>query len=418
MDGSNEGASAGAAGAGWAAVTASQQAAAAARGGRQAQEAYRREQEALRAAKRQRGAAAAPIAAPTELKLLTWNVWFDKTRINSRSSRVFELLRLYDADVVCLQEVTPKFVELLLSQPWACERYAFSTTDCSEPPWESNTLAGGVSPYGVLMLVAKEFCPAFFVLPLPTDMDRTLLLADFRPANEAAAESEAGAVPGAPPPLNMLIGTVHLESMAARSTRAEQLGVCAAALKERAPWGARPSILAGDFNFDSRRNWSDAYTNAADGTASAAAAPGAAPGGISDEEGDTTPSPRGWVEREELEEPVLAQTLPRHRDLWAHLRGDDEMGWTFDSEENPLVRGYEQMRYDRVLACLGEQQVGEGGAGGESAAGQGWEAVSIELVGTGTGVGGVERDDAEDEDGEVPSDHFGLLVTLRRSAAR
>ena len=73
------------------------------------------------------------------------------------------------------------------------------------------------------------------------------------------------------------------------------------------------------------------------------------------------------------------------------------------------------MRYDRVLACLGEQQVGEGGAGGESAAGQGWEAVSIELVGTGTGVGGVERDDAEDEDGEVPSDHFGLLVTLRRS---
>lgn len=307
---------------------------------------------ALRAAKRQRGAVAAPIAAPTELKLLTWNVWFDKTRINSRSSRIFELLRLYDADVVCLQEVTPRFVELLLSQPWACERYAFSTTDCSVPPWESNTLAGGVSPYGVLMLVAKEFCPAFFVLPLPTDMDRTLLFADIRPDGEAAAESEA-AVAGAEPggvPLNMLIGTVHLESLAARSTRAEQLGVCAAALKEWAPWGTRPSILAGDFNFDSRRNWSDAYTNAADGIATAAA-PGAAPaaaapGATSDEKVDTTPSPWGWAEREDLEEPVLAQTLPRHRDLWAHVRGDDERGWTFDSAENPHVRGYEQMRCD------------------------------------------------------------------------
>ena len=82
------------------------------------------------------------------------------------------------------------------------------------------------------------------------------------------------------------------------------------------------------------------------------------------------------------------------------------------------MHGY---RYDRVLACLGEQHVGEEGAGdGESAAGppgRGWEAVSIELVGDGTGVGGVERDDAG-YDGEVPSDHFGLLATLCRSAAR
>ena len=47
-----------------------------------------------------------------------------------------------------------------------------------------------------------------------------------------------------------------------------------------------------------------------------------------------------------------------------------------------------------------------------------WAAVSIELVGTGTGVDNVERDREEDEDGAVPSDHFGLLCTLRRRSPR
>lgn len=50
----------------------------------------------------------------TEMTVVTWNVWFDKVEKHKRFSGVInEILKLRNVDVVCLQEVTPEFIEWL-----------------------------------------------------------------------------------------------------------------------------------------------------------------------------------------------------------------------------------------------------------------------------------------------------------------
>ena len=120
---------------------------------------------------------------------------------------------------------------------------------------------------------------------LPTEMSRRLLLVK---------------VP------QLVIGTVHLESLANPRMRVEQLKICARVL---APFP--DAMLVGDFNFDSERNFKAPH--------------------------------------EPLENAALA-VLEGFTDLWPSLR--PEPGKTFDSTLNPYIEQYEQMRYDRVMVKL------------------------------------------------------------------
>jgi poly(A) polymerase len=74
------------------------------------------------------GASQAPPAASRPLRILTWNLLFDRfspERIQSarRLPVQLELLEESQADVIALQEVTPAFYAALLAEPWVRERY-------------------------------------------------------------------------------------------------------------------------------------------------------------------------------------------------------------------------------------------------------------------------------------------------------
>lgn len=74
------------------------------------------------------GASQAPPAAPRPLRVLTWNLLFDRfapERIQTarRLPVQLRLLEESQADVIALQEVTPVFYAALLAEPWVRERY-------------------------------------------------------------------------------------------------------------------------------------------------------------------------------------------------------------------------------------------------------------------------------------------------------
>ncbi len=86
---------------------------------------------------------------------------------------------------------------------------------------------------------------------------------------------------------------------------------------------------------------------------------------------------------EDLENTVLAATLPGFEDTWRTLR-PAERGVTFDGARNPCVHDKaETMRYDRVMLRRG-----------------GWVPTSIQLLGTSI-IPGLSL---------MPSDHYGLLL--------
>lgn len=82
-----------------------------------------------------------------ELKLLSLNVLFDlyDDRVPSTESRfplLIERLQASGADLIALQEVTPKLCGLLADEPWIKQTYYLSSSPAGE----------GLSPYGPLVL--------------------------------------------------------------------------------------------------------------------------------------------------------------------------------------------------------------------------------------------------------------------------
>ena len=103
----------------------------------------------------------------------------------------------------------------------------------------------------------------------------------------------------------ILVIILNLESLSTQPTRVEQLRQTARVL-------AGPSLLVGDFNFCSRRNWSADYSAPEHGTH--------ARGSTGDFAGVL-----GWLSRSAAPEPLdndaLTQQLPEHTDVWARRDG-------------------------------------------------------------------------------------------------
>ena len=97
---------------------------------------------------------------------------------------------------------------------------------------------------------------------------------------------------------NVNVGCVHLESLNYAKIRKEQLRACNSLL----PPGR--SILVGDFNFCSERNYD-----------------GSLP----------------------LENDCLSDVIPSYQDVWQKLKPGDK-GYTFDSQINKMLRKFEQAR--------------------------------------------------------------------------
>lgn len=236
----------------------------------------------------------------------------------------------YGVDGLCLcvldldaEEVIPPFVRALQNEPWAAE-YSQSDTD-----------GRTVDPYGVLLL--SRLPSRMAMHKLPSRMGRSLLTADI----------DLGQGQG-----SFTVGTVHLESLNSAPTREEQLKISADVLR-----GKENALLVGDFNFCSYRSWVEGKKLGKEGRAS----------------------------KSPLENDALCRHLGDFQDTWSLLRPDDK-GYTFDSTRNGVIKQYEQMRYDRVMARLGG----------------GWRAASIDLLGTEAIQG--------EEAWLRPSDHFGLIA--------
>jgi endonuclease/exonuclease/phosphatase family metal-dependent hydrolase len=87
---------------------------------------------------------------------------------DERRLRLIEELRVLDADIIGLQEVTPKCLRELLAVPWIRAHY-YASEVASEEDAESPT----IYPYGQLLLSKYPFKPIFheYVLQLIPAID-------------------------------------------------------------------------------------------------------------------------------------------------------------------------------------------------------------------------------------------------------
>src|ERR1700712_5198467 len=67
----------------------------------------------------------APIALHS-LRVATFNVWFDSYEQEVRRRAVLDILEREAPDIIALEEVTPAFLDAVLSEPWIRDHYAVS----------------------------------------------------------------------------------------------------------------------------------------------------------------------------------------------------------------------------------------------------------------------------------------------------
>jgi len=265
-------------------------------------------------------------------------IFFDQ-----RCEHILQLLEVEKIDIICLQEVVPSFIEKLKNVSWVQEFY-----------YMSNVNIEGTAQYGSIMLttippkVIKRW-------QLPTTMGRDCLEAKFLINGQCFS-----------------FATTHLESLDFPQKRKEQLYVISQILQNY------PSAaLLGDFNFDSEQNYSHLESKRE-----------AIGRGMPIDLVESIPTPS-----EPIENDCIKIYYNNYKDIWVDCGLNDpitDKGYTYDSVKNRMIRGYERMRYDRILlksTC--------------------WIPTAISLLGVDPvppfKVGGAIV---------YPSDHFGLITTL------
>lgn len=161
------------------------------------------------------------------LKIITWNVWFDKFQFNRRFEEISRILKDLSADVICIQEATPAFVKLLIQEPWI-RRDGYFISDIT---------GDSVDPYGNLMLT-KLPVMEFKMYQFPTSkMQRNVLVADLPVGSFGESYSTFRG--------KLTVGTTHLESMTSNTAiRKDQLKFATHVLKKNPN-----TLITGDFNF-------------------------------------------------------------------------------------------------------------------------------------------------------------------------
>ncbi len=216
----------------------------------------------------------------SSISVLTWNVWFGDFKKEERYNEILDLCRSIGPDVVCLQEVTPFFIRMLKNHE-LCGMYDVSDHDLS---------GSTVGSYGVLSMCRRDLKGSFQFHELHTEMDRKLLTTSFNTPHGTIG-----------------VGNVHLESLDTRITRRIQLQQSRPILDR-----SSVSLLCGDFNFDSDRNY--------------------------------------LLDNKPLENDALAEVYPDYKDVWLELHPPGS-GKTFDTDLNLMLgqQRDERMRYDRIL---------------------------------------------------------------------
>lgn len=153
-----------------------------------------------------------PQLKPTQtcqnfLNIISYNVWFDKYYFVERFQAQMKLFQKWQAHVICLQEVTPNYVQLLAQDGYICDNFYMTVN-----PYN----ATDVQPYGVLILVNKHVAVIhdLYRWTFPTNQGRSLLVTEIsvQLPNKMTLE-------------NVAFATVHLESMNSAAYRAAQMQI-------------------------------------------------------------------------------------------------------------------------------------------------------------------------------------------------
>lgn len=176
---------------------------------------------------------------PESFSLLTLNIWFGADRFEERIRGFLDQIAKTPPDVICLQEVTPRSLQLICDSEFVRSQY-FCCMHPGAKPWS-----------GYFSAVLSKHRPAdAFVVELDSDMDRTLNGFVFQ---VGGTENERFAV----------IST-HLESpvtRVAKKLRQRQLASASQLIREH----FHAAIVAGDFNaasIDDDRFIPDDFTDA------------------------------------------------------------------------------------------------------------------------------------------------------------
>lgn len=172
-----------------------------------------------------------------ELRVLTYNVWFDGF---AQQQRCLELLRLIadrKCDVVCLQEMTAATMSLFTASKFIREHYVLSAI--------LNETFQFQCFYGVCLLWRRDIALSKLadddvatwsntkLLVLPTSQGRRAVCVDLTVCGQ-----------------RLSVATVHLESLSAAPLRRQQLALIVEAQRPIAD-----SLILGDFNFSDLENY-------------------------------------------------------------------------------------------------------------------------------------------------------------------
>ncbi len=157
---------------------------------------------------------AAPIDLD-QLRVATFNVWFDPFENQRRCSAVLSILETEAPDIIALEEVTAPFLGAVLATPWIREHYTSSRIKLLD-----------ADRYEVVML-SRLPVVRFTAHPLTSEMGRKLHTLEIRTTGGTLA-----------------VAGIHLESMKDRTeTRLRQIEECIPILSR-----AECAVWVGDFN--------------------------------------------------------------------------------------------------------------------------------------------------------------------------
>lgn len=309
------------------------------------------------------------------LKVLTYNVDAReevKTRLTLRNG-LFDVIQDSNADIVCLQEARPWFVDMFGKLAWVKDAYPYSTIS-----FFSGGSSSGSSPLGIAQR-KDPFLPWFLVIysryPIA---DASVFYRKPHLNTRCCLAATVLVQPSVP----VRVGNVYLNaSLSGGCERAMNLGFSLRAVRARPATGF---VVAGGFNFKPGFTPESQVFDGAD-----------APAGV-------------WT------------------DAWDETRNGEEEkgdGATWDPTTNTMIYGCPEVHLKAIRNIWGPSRLDRVLYRSDDV----WEAKGATVLGT-KPVGGLEGEDSFSNDsgsgdesgraasaGTYPSSHFGVLVEFEKA---
>jgi len=99
-----------------------------------------------------------------KISFISYNVWFAEKNFNIRAEGLFKILKELSPDMICLQEIIPNWIRLVVQEEWARKNY-----------YLSDMTGSTTFPYGVMMMIRRNnglIIPDLRLHEMPSNMGR------------------------------------------------------------------------------------------------------------------------------------------------------------------------------------------------------------------------------------------------------